>query len=262
MSSSQSLWPSHKPSTTALDRRRLRWRGARGRRERCKKRTTLHGARRHLSRGCGPESRWTRGPPGDEAVAVGYAAASVPVLGAPSLADSSAEATDGSTLSFLQQHALDDKRKEEEEAVETAELAKLEEKVAAAEVRLLHALQQDRLRALHARDEPGCLSRSCASFFRSLSYDWESSFFTCPCCISAMKTSLCSASCMSSRFLMDDYEELIPKWFYFVGGVVSEDLPLNISRERLRHMTCTFLLKKCLEMFAETPRRWTTTRVL
>ena len=84
------------------------------------------------------------GPPGDEAVAVGYAAAGVPLLGAPSLADSSVEAIDGSTLSFLLQRALDDKRKEEEEAVETAELAKLEEKVAAAEVRLLDALQQDR----------------------------------------------------------------------------------------------------------------------
>ena len=46
------------------------------------------------------------GPPGDEAVAVGYAAASVPLLGAPSLADSSAEAIDGSTLSFLLQRAL------------------------------------------------------------------------------------------------------------------------------------------------------------
>ena len=29
--------------------------------ERCTRRTTLHGARRHLSRGCGRESRWTPG---------------------------------------------------------------------------------------------------------------------------------------------------------------------------------------------------------
>ena len=68
----------------------------------------------------------------------------MPLLGAPSLADSSAEAIDGSTLSFLLQHALEVKRKEEEEAVETAELAKLEEKVAAAERRLLVELQRDR----------------------------------------------------------------------------------------------------------------------
>ena len=71
------------------------------------------------------------------AVTDGYVAAGVPLLGAPSLAVSSAEAIDGSTHSFLLQHALEVKRKEEEEAVETAELAKLEEKVAAAEDRLL-----------------------------------------------------------------------------------------------------------------------------
>ena len=46
------------------------------------------------------------GPPWVEAVAVGYAAAGVPLLGAPLLADSSAEAIDGSTLSLLLQRAL------------------------------------------------------------------------------------------------------------------------------------------------------------
>ena len=61
-------------------------------------------------------------------------------LGAPSLADSSAEVIDGSTLSFLLQRALEVKRKEEEEeAVEAAELVELEEKLAAAEERLLAA---------------------------------------------------------------------------------------------------------------------------
>ena len=78
------------------------------------------------------------------AVAVGYAAAGVPLLGVPSLADSSAEAIDGSTLSFLLQHALEVKRKEEEEAMETAEMAKLEEKVAVAESKLLLELQRER----------------------------------------------------------------------------------------------------------------------
>ena len=68
----------------------------------------------------------------------------VPSAAAPLLAVPAAEGIDAATLSFLLQRALDDKRKEEEEAVETAELAKLEEKVAAAEVRLLDALQQDR----------------------------------------------------------------------------------------------------------------------
>ena len=79
------------------------------------------------------------------AVTSGYVAASVPLLGAPSLADSSAEVIDGSALSFLLQRALEVKRKEEEEeAVEAAELVELEEKLAAAEERLLAVLWQDR----------------------------------------------------------------------------------------------------------------------
>ena len=71
-------------------------------------------------------------------------AAGVPLLGTPSLADSSAEVIDGRTLSFLLQRALDVKRKEEEEAVEAAELVELEEKLAAAEERLLAVLRRDR----------------------------------------------------------------------------------------------------------------------
>ena len=76
------------------------------------------------------------GPPGDEAVAVGYAAASVPLLGAPLLADSSAEAIDGSTLSFLLQRALDDKGRRRRRRSWVAEVNELEEKVAKAEARV------------------------------------------------------------------------------------------------------------------------------
>ena len=53
MSASQSQLLSPKPSTTALARGRRWWRGARGRRERCTRRTTAYGHRRHLSRGRG-----------------------------------------------------------------------------------------------------------------------------------------------------------------------------------------------------------------
>ncbi|CAG8460944.1 1338_t:CDS:2 [Dentiscutata erythropus] len=60
-----------------------------------------------------------------------------------------------------------------------------------------------------------------------------------------------------SVFIMEDCKDLIPKYLDFIRGIVDlEDLPFNISQEKLQHnkilkVICKTIVKKCLELFSE-----------
>ena len=78
-------------------------------------------------------------PPWVDAVTVGYVAGGAPLMGVPSLADSSAEAIDGRTLRFLLKQNLARKEEEEEmrrkleEAEHEASLLRLSDRACAGE---------------------------------------------------------------------------------------------------------------------------------
>ena len=92
--------------------------------------------------GMRPGSLSDPGPPQQVAATVGYVAAGAPRLTPVVLVQDAA--LDDKTVAWLLERSLAEQQREEEEAVEAAVLAELEEKVAVAEGRLLVELQRER----------------------------------------------------------------------------------------------------------------------